>query len=160
MSFNMTTITMGLLVVAAAAAAALLSMLVTTTMTTMIPTAVYAQIILNNTNSSSINNNTTNNNSSSMELQGALAPDRIEAMAAQDPEFSAFQEMYDMCLGYTGPIEKNNATIPYDQCVSSMQQSVDKWCNLAAYQKDKCETASMELGLLTTGFELRNILRS
>jgi hypothetical protein len=105
MSFNMTTITMGLLVVAAAAAAVLLSMLVTTRMTTTIPTSVYAQIILNNTNSSSINNNA-NDNSSSMELQGALAPDHIEALAAQDPEFSAFQEMYDMCLGYTGPIEK------------------------------------------------------
>jgi hypothetical protein len=39
MSFNMTTISMGLLVVAAAAAAALLSMLVTTTMTTTISTA-------------------------------------------------------------------------------------------------------------------------
>jgi plastocyanin len=102
-----------------------------------------------------------NIDTSSLELQGPLAPDRIANLSAQDPEFAAFQEMLDMCRGYNLPPNQrhlNNATISYDQCVRTMQQSVDKWCSLAAYQEDKCETASLEFSTFTAFNEIMNIL--
>jgi hypothetical protein len=114
---------------------------------------------INATNATATTTNTTN--SSSMELQGVLAPDRIEALSAQDPEFRAWQEMYDMCQGYNLPLEemhRNNVTISYDQCMRSMQQSVDKWCNLATYEKDKCETAGHQLSTFIAFNEIKTIL--
>jgi hypothetical protein len=121
-------------------------------------TTAYAQQPQNMTTTT--NNNT---NSSSMELQGPLAPDHIANMSAQDPEFAAFQEVLDMCQGYSLPLEemhRNNATMTYDQCVRTMQQSVDKWCSLAAYQKDKCETASLQFGTFTAFNEIQDILNA
>jgi hypothetical protein len=78
-------------------------------------------------------------------------------LKAQDPEFKAFVDLNDACLPNATPAR--NGTIPHSQCVSSMQQAVDKWCGVATFHKEKCETSSLLLGTYTAMYDIRNILR-
>jgi hypothetical protein len=96
-----------------------------------------------------------------MNLQGELAPDRIAGLCAQDPEFARWQGVLDECQGYNLPLgerHRNNATMSYDQCVSTLQNSVDRWCDLAVYQKEKCETAGMQLSTFTGFHDIMEIM--
>jgi hypothetical protein len=136
------------------------------TTTNLTATTTVAGNATNNATSSTSSSSCTYNTTAaglddSMNLQGALAPDRIAGLCAQDPEFARWQETFDMCQGYNLPVSemhRNNATMSYDQCVSMLQTSVDRWCDLAIYQKEKCETAGNQLSTFTAFHDIKELL--
>ena len=69
----------------------------------------------------------------------SLSNPEVQTLAAQDPQFKAFTDIWQNCvtnLGY------GNGTISQSQCMATFDQATGKWCGLEEYHPEKCKHAT------------------
>ena len=69
----------------------------------------------------------------------SLSNPEVQTLAAQDPQFKAFTDIWQNCvtnLGY------GNGTISQFQCTATFDQATGKWCGLEEYHPEKCKHAT------------------
>lgn len=69
----------------------------------------------------------------------SLSNPEVQTLAAQDPQFKAFTDIWQKCvtnLGY------GNGTISQFQCTATFDQATGKWCGVEEYHPEKCKHAT------------------
>jgi hypothetical protein len=99
--------------------------------------------VINATASNATTTTTTTTNATNAT---AKSPERIyiERLQSEDPSFKAFGEIFIEC-GDSAVF--GNGSFSHIQCLTSMQDGIDKWCGIEAYDVLKCEYAQTAMGL-------------
>lgn len=62
-----------------------------------------------------------------------------QALAAEDPQFKAFGDIWQNCITNLG---YGNGTISQFQCSATFDEATGKWCGLTEYHAEKCAHAT------------------
>jgi hypothetical protein len=86
---------------------------------------------------------TTTNNATT---NATKPPERlyIERLQSEDPSFQAFGDILLNCAEGT---VFGNGSFSHIQCLSNLQDGIDKWCGIEAYDELKCEYSQTAMGM-------------